>query len=615
MPFLDYTSTAVPRNFAELMDWSEYMYLSGTEIREIFKRLFNYFNTDVDVTAIDSNKQSLDDGDARTWTKLISDELHWNTHVSQMMDNVAIYGNDFLSVVAPIQRYLLCDQCSSRFEIEAFSKMEGADFKYDKNKFFGRCRSSQCKQAKRGTREMEVKDLRIKDPGEFKIKHWPVREIALNHYLWTDETQIYWRIPEDYKRQVLKGDIKTLATADLGVLDAIQTNGLFRFKPDRIFHAKEPTLSGLKTRGWGLPRTLYLCRQAWTLQLIRKNVQALGIDFITPIRLLTPSTEVTRGSTGIAISPNTSVNHGEFARIVANIRSAHRRDPTTLHAAQVPMQYQLIGGEASQLFPEAIHQTAKGDLLEAGGFPVNIYQADLTIQAAPVGLRLFESQNRNIPAMMNEGLKFVANRVSELAGRDPIDARHQRVTLVDNLEISMARLQMAMSGQTSMTNALKPLNMNFQEEARQNARDQAFLMQLQTEQQEMLANQQGGMQMIQQLMQPPQDPNAQAAGGGGAPGGAPGGAVGPDGQPMMDPTAGMLPSNGLQFPMDITGLESTVAALAQTLGGMDPATRRRELSLTEQMNPTAHGILRTRLEQFDRQMASDGRQMMLQGGM
>ncbi len=116
------------------------------------------------------------------------------------------------------------------------------------------------------------------------IKHWPVREMVLNYYLWTEEIEYFWKIPEEYKRQVLFGDVKTLATADPAVLEAIEKQRLFKFKPDRIFHAKEPTLSGLKTKGWGLPRTLYMCRQAFTLQLVRKNIQALGLDYVIPIR-------------------------------------------------------------------------------------------------------------------------------------------------------------------------------------------------------------------------------------------------------------------------------------------------------------------------------------------
>lgn len=602
MPFLDYTSTAVPRSFSELLDWSEYMYLLSPEIREINKRLFNYFNTDIEVQAINSGKQTLSDDDARSWKNQLTNDMKWNVEAHAMLDNVSIYGNDFISVVAPTRRFLNCSVCGNSVELETLAKQSGSDFKYSKGKFLARCQSSVCRREKTPIQPMNPEDMRIRDASKYTIKHWPVREIVLHYYMWTDEAQVFWKIPEEYKRTVLFGDLHTLATADLGVLDAIDKEKLFKFRPDRIFHAKEPTLSGLKTKGWGIPRTLYLSRQAWQLQVIRRQVQAIGLDFIVPIRLLSPANIASRGANGGMVNPALQVKHEDFSRMASTLTARHRMNPAGIHTMQVPVEYRLLGGEANQLFPVEIQEKAKEDLLDAGGFPIDIYKSNLTVQTAPVGLRLFEAQNRAIPLMLNLALSFVANRVSELANKDPIEASHQRVTLVDNLELSMARLQMAMGGQTSMTNALKPLNMNFEEEARQNMRDQALLMELQQEHQEMMANQQGGMQMIQQAAQ------------GGAQG--QGGQGGGQGDPaMVDPTAGMLPSNGLVIPQDLTGMEQAVSALAQTLSQADPATRRRELGILQTQNPTAHGLLRTRLEQTDRQMASEGRQMMLQGGM
>ena len=599
-PFLDYTSTAIPRNFSELLDWSEFMYLSSPEVREMYKRLFNYFNTDIDIQAIDSGRQTLDDDDSRQWKDLLETDLQWNMHGANLLDNVAIYGNDFISVVAPHRRFLKCARCAQQIELETFAKQVGSDFKYEKGKFVGRCRSQVCKRNRVSIDAMEVVDMRIKEPDKFTIKHWPVREMILWYYDWSDSAQVYWKIPEHYKRAVAFGDLRTLAEADLGVLDAIHKNVLFKFRDDRIFHAKEPVISGLRTKGWGLPRTMFLARQAWTLQILRKQIQALGIDFIVPMRVLTPANRNTVGQTGVMINPAMQMNHDDFARQVAAMRARHRRDPTQIHTLQTPAKYSIYGGEANQLFPVDLHNMAKEDLLDAGGFPINIYKADLTVQAAPVGLRLFEAQNRSIPLMLNLALAFVSNRISELSGKDPVQARHQRVLLVDNIETSMARLQMAMTGQTSMTNALKPLNMNYEEELRQNARDQDLAQEIAREQQEKMQNQDSGMQMLQQYMQPQGDP-ATAGGQGG--------------QMMQDPLAGMLPSNGLIIPTDTMGMEQSITALAQQLAQMDPVSRQRELGILREQNPTAHGLLRTRLEQVDQQMATEGRHMMIQGAM
>jgi hypothetical protein len=608
LPYLDYTSTAVPATFSELLDWSEFMYLSQPEIRELFKRLFNYFNTDIEINPVDPSKQQLSSDDVNDWSALLTDDLQWNTHVVEMLDNMAVYGQDFLSVVAPIIRYLRCPHCGQQVELEHLAKLPGSDFKYQDNKFVARCMSTVCRKDRRGVAVMEDKEVRVSDATKFKIKHWPVREIILHHYEWTNESKVFWKIPERYKRAVAFGDLHTLKTADRGVLNAIHKNVLFEFNPGRIFHAKEPVLSGLQTGGWSLPRTIYLARQAWTLQILRKNIQAIGLDFVVPLRILSPADVQQRGQHGAMVNPATMMRNDDFSRLVRTMQARHRMDPTKIHSVSVPIDYKFIGGEASQLFPAELHQMAKDDLLDAGGFPVDIYKANLTIQSAPVGLRLFESQNRAIPHTANHALQFVADRISELAGKDPIRAKHERVTLVDNLELTMTKLQLAMQGSASMTNALKSMGMNYEKEMRQQLQDQKDLEALTREYQEEMAQGDQAVQQMQMAMQPQVDPAT------GQPidpsqGGQAGGAM-----PGMVPAAPQLPSQGLVIPEDIQGMEAAMQQLAQVLGP-DPAARQRELSILQTQNPSAHGILRTRLEQFDNQMRSQGKDMLMQGGM
>lgn len=603
LPWLDYTSTSVPRNFSELIDWSEYM-MTMSDIREIYRRMFNYFATDIEIAAVDSTKQPLSTRDEKNWIKLFNTKLGWQVHAVSMLDNISTYGNDFISVIAGKRRFLQCPTCGQKLELEYLSKQTGSDFAYRDGNFVARCQSVVCRRRRDGVQRMIVRDVDLTDPETVTIKHWPVREIALNYYMYTDETDVFWRIPETYKKQVAQGDPRTLATADLGVLDAIRKNTYFQFRKDRIFHAKEPTLSGIMTRGWGLPRTIQMARQAWSLQMIRKQIQALGIDFIVPMRILTPSTQSSSaGMGGIDLNPNAMLGANEFARIVARLRAAHRSDPTQVHALQVPTDYRVIGGEANQLFPIDYQQSAKEDLLDAVGVPVNFYKADLTLQTAPVGLRLFESINRSVPWMINRAVDFVAGRLSEISQWDPVEASHKRVTLVDNIENTMAKLQLASGGQLSMGAALEPIGEDFEDDIRRQAREQQIMMDIQTEQQERMQKEQESMALMQQ--------NTAAAGG--APpagGGAP-----PAGDPAAVPGMGpMLPSQGFLPPQDIQGMEGAATGLAEQLSMMDNASRQNELKVLREQHPTFHALVMQRLDDVRYQQQVQGRQMMMGGG-
>lgn len=595
-PYFDYTSTQMWRSFADLLDWSEFIFINSGEILELHKRLFGYFNTDIEVRAVNASRRPLDEADADDWKELLEEDLMWRMHAHQMLNNVAAYGNDFISVIAPVERYLQCPRCGGRGPLRMLCKVEGTEFRFSKFKFLMRCPFYGCRR----DRATEIKafiseTVPINLADKFTIKHWPVREIVLHYYEWSDKADIFWKIPESYKQAVMSGDIETLSTADANVLDAIENNVLFKFNPDRIYHAKEPFLSGLKLRGWGLPRTITLHKQVWLLHMLRKQVQALSMDYVTPIRLVSPTSQTMNTGMG-AMSPGMSVNRGDFQRMFSSVLSEHRSDPTRWHSMPFPLDYSLLGGEANQLFPVEQTMMAKEDLIESGGVPVELFKSNLSLQVAPVGLRLFESQNRAIPMILNHALRFVVNRVAELSGREPIKARHARVQIVDNVETLMAQLQLASSGQLSLSGPLERMGIDFKDDVHRRFNEQRIMSDMQERLQEEQANRQQSLGNMQQAVAGGGDP---AAAGGGAP---------------VDPLAGMLPSTGFQPPQSIDQMEAAATSLAEQLSMMDPMGRENELRILRQQYPTFHAVVMQRLDDVRYQQSQQGRQMLLNGG-
>jgi len=609
-PYLDYTSTAMPASLDELWDWSEFAYWSTAEIRELFRRMFNYFITPIKVRAVDQGKQRLTDDDVRQWKRTLEMDMKLLVEQSTTMANLAVYGNDFVSVIAPIQRFLICPHCTHATTLEHLAEQTKGSFIRRGRDFLSTCVNPVCRKAiGMQTVKFITDDRKIKEPSKFTVKHWPVREIVLDYYTATEETRIYWKIPEHYKRAVRQNDIKTLATADLSVLEAIDKNVLFEFGQNRVFHAKEPTLSGLDLRGWGLPRSFFLIRQAWTLQLIRKQWQAQSLDFINPIRLVSPANTGVSGqdkNQGYALNPTAVMSHDSFARQIASIRAAHRRDPTQLHTTQVPVEYRLLGGEANQLFPAALHAAAKEDLVDAGGFPINMYKSDLQAQGVEAGIRLFEAQNHGIPVLLNAAAQFTADRVAELTMRDNVQVTHERVTLADSLEIRMAKMQMATSGQLSRREALEPMDIDVKEDLDRQTAEQQMMLEAQQAQQDQMMRMQTGQQEMSNAMQGAagQQPPAAGSGGGGGGQDAP-----------VDPYAGMLPSTGFVPPVQIDQIEEAAVSLADTLSTMDHGSRQRELGLLRDRYKVFHSVVMQKLKEVRYQQGVAGREQMLNGGM
>ena len=601
-PYLDYTGTSVPRNFGDLIDWSEFAYLTS-DIRELFRRLFSYFLTPVLIDSLDTDQQTVDSTDQDNWKRVLEKQLGWHAFLHAIFEDIGAYGNCFWSVIAKHERFLQCNNCGRWMHLTEFAKLPGSDFAYRGGQFVGRCQSMRCRGDNRGVAPMRVEDFRKPQAKNLIFKRWPVREMSMHHYQYTGENEYFWTPPSSYKREIEQGEIKSLADAPLAVLKAIRQKKSYQFKPDRCMHVKEHSLSGIQNRGWGLPRSIYLLRPSWTLQMIRKQIQALAQDYVVPMRLVHPANQSTPVGGGMMVNPNIDVPIEQFTRQFSQTRAVHRRDPTSMHAFPYPVEYQLLGGEANQLFPETVLQNAKKDLLDAGGFPVEIYEATLSLQAAPVALRLFESVHRAIPWMANQCIQFACDRISELTAMEPIDASHEPVTVTDDLEQVALKLQLGTSGMISQESAFRPLRLDPATEEKRKMQEQIMAMENQRELQERVQKLDTTSQMFTQPAM--QDPNAAAAGGDPAAGGAP-----------APPGAGLvLPSQGYQPPTDALGMDQAATQLAQQLSMMDHMTVQNELRVMRDRHPTFHAIVMQRLEQTRNQQGTMARQQMMAGAM
>jgi hypothetical protein len=72
----------------------------------------------------------------------------------------------------------------------------------------------------------------------------------------------------------------------------------------------------------------------------------------------------------------------------------------------------------------------------------------------------------------------------------------------------------------------------------------------------------------------------------------------------------LLPTQGYQPPQDIMQMEADANMLAQMLGGMDSAGRRRELAALQSNSPAMHAMVTKALETLRDQTAMQGRQQL-----
>lgn len=74
-----------------------------------------------------------------------------------------------------------------------------------------------------------------------------------------------------------------------------------------------------------------------------------------------------------------------------------KENPTTWIISPIPVQYQMLGGEAKQLAPVELMEWYTSQILADMGIPQEFRQTTFQVVAPTMGLRMFERQWIHLP--------------------------------------------------------------------------------------------------------------------------------------------------------------------------------------------------------------------------
>ena len=513
-PFCDVSSLYMPETMSDALQWCEYIFMANGVYRQACDRIVSYFITEIEVI-----------GDDREEKNKFKDFLYDHVGIQNLLHTIGMdylcYGNSFTSTIVPIRRYLSCPKCG--LELPLGKVYNEPTFKFQWKNFQFNADCPKCSH----TGVWKHVDRRSLEEDNLIVKRWSPHEMELLHDPLTDNVSYIWKIPEDYKKQVREGTLYHLERANWEIIQAVKNDQHLRFDKDIIYHMKEDALSGVKNRGWGISRVLSNFRQAWYVQVLHRYNEAIALDYVVPFRVLTP---MPRGGPSEFGDPVLTQDLGGFAARVNNMLKRRRKDPAGWNVLPFPIQYQALGGDATQLAPYQLIEMGRDDLLNSVGVPVEMYKGSLSLTTAPAALRLFESSWSHLVHNLNAFLSDLVEKVSRALSWDSVDVRLAKVTHADDLNRQMAKLQLMMGQQISQTTGLKSVGMDFEEETRRKLDEEQFMA-------EETAKMQQRMEQMAQMeqMAPP----------GGAAMGGPGGMMPPGGDPMA---AGGMPPGGAMPP-------------------------------------------------------------------
>jgi hypothetical protein len=604
-PWYDQATAAMPTNFKNALQWCEYIWHANGTYRMAMERIIAYFLTDLEIGSGDP-RDSLGDDEKEKWESYLHNTLNILGATQDADRDCSCYGNALLSMMVPFRRMLSCPKCKNMWPLAAMSESPVFNASFTNGNFVASCPKCRVGSGYRG--EFRPVDLPDNLEQKLRIKSWNVHQMEIVHDMYTGDNAYFWRIPEDYKRKIRQGDLHTLERAPLQVIKAVQNNMLFKFAPGVIFHMREPTLCGILNRGWGLPRTLINFRDIWYVQVLRRYNEAIALDYVIPFRVITPMPRpgsTTSANDAISTDPLMSYDMADFSPQVMRMIAKRRRNPANWNVLPFPIQYQALGGEASQLAPAELINQGYDTLLNSSGVPTDLYKGTLQLQTAPVALRLFEATHHSLVHNNNAMMRWVVQQTMQLLNWEMITAKMKRVTHADDFQKQMAQLQLMMGQTISQTSGLKALGMDWKDEQRLIAEEARYQAQLQADVQEEMEQASFGEQMAK----------GQAPGVGGAPaggaagGGAPqGGAAGGMGMPP-GPVTGMEGNqNTPTTPMEMM---EEASGLAQQILTLPESQRRSEMKALQQKNKVLWSLVRAQMDTTKNQARTAGAAMLM----
>ncbi len=552
---------SAPFNWKISQQYGEFIWQHDGFLSPALERVIAYFLTDIDI--IDPTESSLSRDEKEKYYNVLVDNLQIMNFLREALISLYAYGNAFISILPKTMRMYMCRKCGYQGLLRSIlGHTDEYKFQFtpDPLTFSGRCPSCHT------VGKWDITDKRLTGDDSLRLKLWPPNQIDLSYNDYSEKCLYFFRMQSYYESRIKKGDIHLLSDYPLEMLKAAGKHQLFQFNDDVIFHMKETLPVGIRTNGWGVPKSTVIYDQAYLNALLSKATEVFALEYMIPRRVITPQGVSQDGGGNSFADPVNSMDMSDYKAQIEQMLRNQRRDPAEIQALPFPVQYMLLGGEAKQFMPLDIQQQTKLNYLNSMKIPQGFMTMDLQMQNATPMLRLFESAWSNLPSSVNRLLSWLSERFRMFLNWTSVKLMLKKPHMVDDLNVQNTILSLAQGGSISMSSALKLYGLDYATEERQKIEDAKLSGRLSSKQQAETEAEAQGNQLQNAQPEQPQ--------GGGGEGGAP-----PQGQPAagggQPPAGGGTPMQGGPNVPQMTGDPTQDAQLIENTYG----DARRPVSL------------------------------------
>ena len=332
-PFFDLGQQYTPRTVKELFRWCTFFYYTHPLVNSTVSKISRYPITDL----------IYEDPDERVkerWETFFDEHIKIKDRLMETNLDLNVYGNAFVSLHFPFTRWLICQDCGHRSNIEDLS------WKWGNFAFNYTCPACKTAQVADPANTKHIKDIPYRSAEDIKIVRWNPENIAIRYNEATGESHYFYNLSRALCHQIDNGEREIVEKLPLLFLLARKHQRVIRMNSRNIFHLKRPTLAE-KDMGWGKPLIQAVMKDLYYMAILRKAQEAIANEHIVPFDFLFPQANA-------QMDPFVHTDLGSWRNKVEEALLKKRRDPNYKAVMPVPIGNSRIGGngKALMLTPE-----------------------------------------------------------------------------------------------------------------------------------------------------------------------------------------------------------------------------------------------------------------------
>ena len=598
-PFRTYSNFIYPRTIYEVLIWALWFWERNAKYRTAIQKVVSYFIAGLDVQT-DGDNEETDADDVDNFKDRL-DRVYEALEVTNRFGiELASLGNVFVSAERIFSRMLLCPECR-QWEMALKQLRNHRDYEWDGKNFKGVCPLCH----KHVTFQVKDVPAQTADGKKIRFIFRNPQDMSVQYNQLTGSYRYFYKLPDNIKDAIKRGDQVYLEDSPKVFLDAAVTDDYIEFPEDMFFHARTDTLSSMDRlyKGWGLPIFMPCFDEFIRLQHLDKFNEAVTMDYIAPTRIISP--EPANLKAGVDDPNRMPMSGAVFRSFMQSSLKQVKENPTTWIVSPVPVQYQMLGGEAKQLAPVDLMEWYTTQILADMGIPQEFKQTTFQVVAPSMGLRMFERQWIMYAKSLHKFTNWLGQKVCDIENIENMRVDLDVTSFVEDDMNKQVLLSLMQGGVIAKTNVLKRLGVDFQKDLDQRMQEQKAEQEAAMDMQ----TQDAGQQMVQSVLPPPGSLGVNAAGmamqaamGGGGEG-QPAGPAAPA-APAAPAGAGAAPG-GVAQPGTPEQMWQQANDIANQLYAAPPNVRRSELVNLKSTNPQMHSFVKSILEQMEQQVSSD----------